>query len=115
MTHMTHMIARDPRHPIFTIAFWLWIVAIALPAFGGAAAANQIIDGAKAQGLIGETVEGYLAVRDPATPDNVRREVNRVNIERRAAYADLAEQSGVSLEIAAALTAEKLIQRANLS
>lgn len=52
---------------------------------------------AQAAGMIGERYDGYLGfVRTPS--DQLRRQVNQVNIRRRALYANLAQRKGVSTE-----------------
>ena len=91
----------------------------------GAAAMIVSLDGvASAQGSasltaakndcsIGEGADGYLHVRDANTSAEVRREVDSINLKRRSAYTDLAQENGVTVEVAAALTAEKLLRRAS--
>lgn len=77
------------------------------------AAANPVIDQAKSQCIVGEQTDGYLGVVSGAqASDAVRREVRDVNQQRKAVYADLAQRNGVSIEVTAALTAEKLIAQA---
>jgi hypothetical protein len=79
----------------------------------GAAAASPVIDEAKAQCVVGEQIDGYLGVIDNATAsDAVRREVRAINQQRKAVYADLAARNGVTIEDAAALTAERLLNGA---
>ena len=52
---------------------------------------------AQSAGLVGERFDGYLGfVRTPS--DQLRRQVNQVNIRRRALYANLAQRKGVSTE-----------------
>lgn len=89
------------------------VICLAVFASFSAAAANPVIDGAKNQCVIGEQADGYLGVVSGESPsDAVRREMRDVNQQRKSAYAGLAERNGVSIEVAAALTAEKLIARA---
>ncbi|MEM9705072.1 MAG: YdbL family protein [Pseudomonadota bacterium] len=75
--------------------------------------ANAIIDSAKAQCIIGERTDGYLGVVSgkSATAEQ-RREMRSVNQQRRAAYERLAARNGVTVAVAAQLTAEKLINQA---
>ncbi len=76
-------------------------------------AANSIIDDAKARCLIGEQTDGYLGVVAGRSPNaEVRREMRDVNQQRKNAYTRLAERNGVTVEVTAALTAEKLISQA---
>ena len=76
-------------------------------------AAPAIVDDAKARCIIGEQADGYLGIVDAAAVDTaLRREVRDINQQRKALYADLAAQNGVSIDVTAALTAEKLINQA---
>jgi uncharacterized protein len=59
---------------------------------------------AMAQGSVGEQSDGYLGVVT-SVPDNVRAELNSINIKRRAAYTELAAKRGVTVADAAAATA----------
>jgi len=78
-----------------------------------AAAASPAIDAAKASCIVGEQYDGYLGVIDAgAASEALRREVRSVNLQRKAAYANLAERNGVTVEVAATLTAEKLLMGA---
>lgn len=80
---------------------------------GTALAASSAIEAAKDQCLIGEQVDGYLGVVDGASVDTaLRREVRDINQQRKGYYADLAARNGVSIDVTAALTAEKLIEQA---
>lgn len=89
------------------------VLAASLLAAVSAAAANPIIDQAKNQCLIGEQADGYLGVVAGENPSAAqRREMRDVNQQRRAVYADLARRNGVSVEVTAQLTAEKLINQA---
>ena len=67
---------------------------------------------AKNDCLVGEGADGYLHVRSSDVSDEVRREVESINLKRKAAYTDLADENNITVEVAAALTAEKLVQRA---
>ena len=76
-------------------------------------AASDAIDAAKAECIIGERNDGYLGVVDGKTAsDALRREMASINQRRKAAYANLAADEGVSIETTAALTAESLINNA---
>ncbi len=97
-------------------ALKIWIIvcvgSFLLPATHSFAQ-NQIIEQGKTDGLIGEMIDGYIGYRISDVPDALRSEVSKVNLERKAAYSDLAEENQISTEVAAALTAEKLISRAS--
>lgn len=89
------------------------VLAAGMLAAVSAAAANPIIDEAKNQCLIGEQADGYLGVVAGESPSNAqRREMRDVNQQRKAVYTDLARRNGVSVEVTAQLTAEKLINQA---
>lgn len=90
------------------------LLAIALFALGlgvGPALAAPL-DDAKAAGLVGERIDGYLGVVDRSAPAEVRRMVEEINAERRARYAEIAERQGAPVEAVAQIAGEKLIQRA---
>ena len=78
-----------------------------------AAAANPVIDTAKSQCIVGEQANGFLGIVDQSrASDAVRREVRDINQQRKSAYANFASRNGVTTDVAAALTAEKLITQA---
>jgi uncharacterized protein YdbL (DUF1318 family) len=58
----------------------------------------------RATGLVGEQADGYLGLVGPA-PADVRAQMESVNIQRRAAYTQLASQRGATIEEVAAATA----------
>ncbi|HXI86892.1 MAG TPA: YdbL family protein [Parvularculaceae bacterium] len=89
-------------------------VGVAIAGFAGAAlAASPAIEKAKSECIVGEQTDGYLGVKEPAKAStDLKREVDSVNLQRKAAYAQLAEKNGVSIEDTAALFAEKLINNA---
>jgi hypothetical protein len=89
-----------------------FIAALALTA-APAFAAPAAIETAKAQCIVGEQTDGYLGVIDNAKADEaLRREVRSVNQQRKAAYAELAARNGVTIEQAAQVTAERLLNQA---
>lgn len=71
-------------------------------AFQGDAAAQL-----RASGHVGEQADGYLGLVDAASAD-VRSQMESVNIQRRAAYTQLAAQRGATIEEVAAATACQL-------
>ncbi len=90
------------------------IALVACAAIGASAfAASSVIDAAKAECVVGEQIDGYLGVIDEGAADeHLRREVRSINQQRKAFYADLAARNNVTLDVTAALTAEKLINQA---
>ena len=58
----------------------------------------------RASGQVGEQADGYLGLVGSASAD-VRAQMDSVNIQRRAAYTQLASQRGATIEEVAAATA----------
>jgi len=90
-------------------------VAVTLinPPVAQAQSAKSIVDQGKAQGVIGETISGYLAPVNGATvSEGVRNAMNEVNIGRKSVYTRLARGQNLSVEVVAALTGEKQIAKA---
>lgn len=67
---------------------------------------------AKAAGLVGEQMDGYLGVVQPGVPADVRALVDGINRERRAAYEAIARKNGVNVDDVARVTARKVIGQA---
>ena len=77
------------------------------------ACAESLIDAAKAGGVIGERVDGYLGfVNTSAQDGELKRRVAEINAQRREVYTRLAERTGQSISTIAVLTAEKQISKA---
>ncbi len=86
---------------------------LAAAAFAPAMADRAAIDAAKAQCVIGERNDGYLGVVAGQNVNaDLEREIRSINQQRKAAYAELATRNGVTIEAAAVLTAERLINQA---
>lgn len=78
-----------------------------------ASAASPVVESAKDECVVGEQADGYLGVVSGANASSeVRREIADINQQRKAVYADLARRNGVTIDVAAALTAEKLMKQA---
>lgn len=89
------------------------VLMISMQFQADANAAPAIIEEAKEQCVVGEQADGYLGIVTGKTAStDVRREVRRINQERKSVYAGIAKKNGVTEDVAAALTAEKLIARA---
>ena len=82
-----------------------------VPAVAQASDAKAIVDQAKAEGLIGETAGGYLAVITTA-PRDVVNAMNEINIRRKSLYTKLARAQNVQIDVVAAVTAEKVRAKA---
>jgi uncharacterized protein YdbL (DUF1318 family) len=67
---------------------------------------------AKAAGLVGEQLDGYLGLVQANAPADVKAMVNSINRQRRAEYERIAKQNGVSVDQVARLAAQKVIQQA---
>ena len=66
---------------------------------------------ALADGTVGEQADGYLGIRGNVS-EEVRAEVDALNIKRRAAYTQRAAQKGATVkEVAAAVGCETLASR----
>lgn len=61
----------------------------------------------RASGQVGEQADGYLGLVGQA-PANVRAQMDSINIQRRAAYTQLASNRGATIEEVAAATACQL-------
>lgn len=77
-----------------------------LPALAGP------LEDAKAAGLVGERIDGYLGVVDSGAPGNVKSLVNQINAERKAKYAEIADKQGAPVAAVAQIAGTKLIERA---
>lgn len=77
----------------------------------GTAAHAVDLDQAKAEGLVGETMEGYIAaVKEPASAE-VQRLVEQINARRRAEYSRIAGENGIEVSQVEALAAKKAIEK----
>ena len=65
---------------------------------------------ARANGLVGEQVDGYIGIVGTATPE-LQRLVNNINIRRKAVYAERAKETDATLEQYAASAACQAIAR----
>lgn len=69
------------------------------------------LDEAKAQGLVGEKVDGYISAVVPQPSPEVQTLISSTNDGRRKVYAELAQRNGITVEAVGIVSAEKL--RAN--
>ncbi|MCI5048369.1 MAG: YdbL family protein [Aquisalinus sp.] len=88
--------------------------AAAIAMFGGLAMAqNTVIENAKDQCVIGEQADGYLGVVDgKSASTDVQREMREVNTKRKTAYANIAEQRGITVQQVGQIAAANLIEKA---
>ncbi|RIL00260.1 MAG: DUF1318 domain-containing protein [Proteobacteria bacterium] len=95
-----------------TLRSWI-ALGFVLAALGLAGAASALdLDGAKAQGLVGETTDGYVAAVEASPSEEVERLVDDVNGRRRASYEAIAKKNGTPTATVAKLAAEKLLHKA---
>ena len=83
------------------------LVGIAVVAGTSAYAQGDAAGQLRASGHVGEQADGYLGLVDAAGAD-VRAQMEQVNIQRRAAYTQLATSRGATIEEVAAATACQL-------
>lgn len=68
------------------------------------------LDDAKMQGLVGETVSGYLGAVSSSSPD-VTALVKDINGKRKAEYERIAKQNGIAVSDVEALAGKKAIEK----
>jgi len=85
-------------------------LAVMLLALAGGALAIDLNE-AKTTGLVGETIEGYLAVVEASAPPEAVALVAQVNARRRAEYQRIADQNDIPLADVEALAAKKAIEK----
>jgi len=74
--------------------------------------AKAVVDKAIADGIVGETAAGYLALVNGSASPAVTNAMNEINIGRKSVYTRRAREQGVSIEVLAALTGEKQLAKA---
>ena len=94
-----------------------WLVRIGaivllVAGLGSGPAQAGPLEDAKAAGLVGERIDGYLGLVDSGAPADVRSLVEQVNAERQAKYAEIAQKQGVPVKAVAQIAGEKLVNRA---
>jgi uncharacterized protein YdbL (DUF1318 family) len=81
-------------------------LGIAMAATGAAYAMQGDAAGQlRASGQVGEQADGYLGLVDGSAPAGMRAQMESINIQRRAAYTQLASARGATIEEVAAATA----------
>jgi uncharacterized protein len=94
-----------------------WLVRIGaivllVVGFGSGPAQAGPLEDAKAAGLVGERIDGYLGLVDSGAPADVKRLIEQINAEREAKYTEIAQKQGVPVKAVAQIAGEKLIGRA---
>ena len=90
---------------------------VAVIALSGAAMAQHQgargwdgLDDAKAQGLVGERYDGYVAPVREDIPQDIRPSIQQVNDERLQRYEDIANKNNLDVEAVQGIAGEKLIE-----
>ncbi len=100
------------KRPIFSIliAAAFSMAALSAPAY---AQADAVLDAARSAGQIGEQADGFLGVPSGASANaDIRARMEQINIRRRAAYTQRAQERGVTVnEMAAAVACEIFARR----
>lgn len=90
--------------------FALLLVLLLMGSAFGAMAQSLTVEKAKQQGIVGETLSGYLA---PIQADRKTLAfVEHINVARQQKYQEIADQNGISLASVAQIAGQKLIARA---
>jgi uncharacterized protein len=76
--------------------------------------AKSIVDKAKTDRIVGEKLNGYLALVTQDVSPEIRAAVNEINIKRKSIYTRLARGQNVGVSDIAGLTGEKLVAKAKL-
>jgi hypothetical protein len=87
---------------------WAFLAAVTLAV--PATAQTPTLSAAIAAGQVGERYDGYMGLAAPA-PDEVRRQVNAINIRRRNLYIELASRRNVTAQVVGLATACQLFSR----
>ncbi|MDP1628797.1 YdbL family protein [Parvibaculum sp.] len=90
----------------------LAMLMLAASLFAAAPAFAIDLDSAKAQGLVGEQLTGYVGIVTASPTPELRTMVNDINLRRRASYQEIAAKTaGATLNAVEKLAAEKLIAK----
>ncbi|MEM8617285.1 MAG: YdbL family protein [Pseudomonadota bacterium] len=98
---------------IFKAVIALLIGTALIFSAGQAAAGDPQIDAAKASGIVGERVDGYLGLVTGDAEDALKRKVSEINNKRRALYARLARDTDTTLAEVARVAGEKQLRDAD--
>jgi uncharacterized protein YdbL (DUF1318 family) len=85
-------------------------VLAALVMSAPAGAQTPTLSAAIASGQVGERYDGYMGLAAPA-PEDVRRQVNAINIRRRNLYIELGSRRNVTAQVVGLETACQLFAR----
>jgi len=83
---------------------------IAGAALADTATAKAAVDAAKAAGLVGEKIDGYLGFVRPSADAEVKAAVAEINAARAQLYRQVAAKNGVTPEAAGAAAYKNVVQ-----
>jgi uncharacterized protein YdbL (DUF1318 family) len=92
-----------------TLLLSLVLVLGGVAAAQGQGRADPQIEAARASGVIGERIDGYLGVVVTSADPEIVRKVQDLNNRRRAAYEQMAQDTGATVQQVARVTGERLI------
>jgi len=81
-------------------------------AYAQTVSAKSRVDQAKAEGLVGEQLDGYIGFVTQDISADIRAAVNEINIKRKSIFTKTARAKKVSVATIAGLTGEKLTAKA---
>lgn len=87
------------------------LLLVAVPAFAIDADTTAKFQAARNAGMIGETASGYAEFVQASSDVELRRVLNEVNAFRRAAYTEIAQKNGQSVDVAGQVAAAGIIER----
>lgn len=85
--------------------------SIFVPQAAAQSASKQIVDQAKANGIVGEQSDGFLGLVKGTASADIRAAVNDINIQRKSSYLKMASRKGESYENVTKTFAIELIER----
>ena len=86
--------------------------AFVTSAFAQVSSTKAITTQAKADGLIGEQLDGYIGFINADVSAEVRAAVNETNIKRKSVYTRIARDKNVAVSDVAGISGEKLVAKA---
>lgn len=118
MTRLKKTLGR--KATMMVAAFALFGGALAAPLFmpssvvtaAHAQTSKDIVDAAKAKGIVGEQADGYLGLVTGTASEEVKTAVSDINIRRKSYYTNLARKKNESVSDVAKVTAIELAKKA---
>jgi len=85
--------------------------SIFVPQASAQSVSKQIVDQAKANGIVGEQSDGFLGLVKGTASADIRAAVNDINIQRKSSYLKMASRKGESYENVTKTFAIELLER----